>query len=67
MTDLYNNLRQQNLKEINKHKSFSFITQNQVNDLIKEQKQQQSEKEKNILNKHIDNINKITQKSKKRI
>lgn len=64
MTHLYNNLRQQNLTEIDKHKSFSFITQNQANHLIKEQ---QSEKEKNILNKDIDKINKITQKSKKRI
>jgi len=64
MAHLYDNLRQKNLTEIDKHKSFSFLTQNQENDLIKEQ---QSEKEKNILNKHIDNINKITQKSKKRI
>lgn len=64
MAHLYDNLRQKNLKEIDKHKSFSFLTQNQADDLIKEQ---QSEKEKNILNKHIDNINKITQKSKKRI
>lgn len=64
MSHLYDNLRQKKLTEIDKHKSVSFLTQNQANDLIKEQ---QSEKEKNILNKHIDNINKITQKSKKRI
>ncbi len=64
MTHLYDNFRLQNLTKIDKNTSFSFLTQNQANDLIKEQ---QCEKEKNILNKHIEKTNKIIQKSKKRI
>ena len=67
MTNSYDNLMQKNLTEIDTSKSFTFLTQKHADDLIKEQKKQQCEEEKNILYKHIKKIDNIIKKAKKRI